>query len=79
MLAIIFKLDQFLVLVISKTDKTILFVIFHVGKITFFMALVVLCAERQCYLIFTNLLVVISEKKVFVIRTCLHRNFPNLV
>jgi len=28
----IFKLDQFLVLVISKTDKTILFVIFMLGR-----------------------------------------------
>ena len=48
----VFKLDQFLVLVISKTDKTsLLFVIFHVGKITLFMALVV-CEHKDSAILF---------------------------
>ncbi len=47
------KLDQFLILVISKTDKTSLiqFVIFHVGKITFVMALVV-CVQKDSAILF---------------------------
>jgi len=47
----IFKLDQFLVLVISKTDKTILFVIFSCWEDHIFYGFGCLCAERQCYLI----------------------------
>jgi len=38
-------------LVISKTDKTILFVIFHVGKITLVMALVV-CVQKDSAILF---------------------------
>lgn len=73
------KLGQFLILVISKTDKTILFVIFMLGRSQFLWLFGCLCAERQCYLIYKSILVVILEKKVFVIRTCLHRNLPNLI
>ena len=64
MLAIILSLDQFLVLVISKTDKTILFVIFHVGKITFFMALVV-CVQKDSAILFYKSISCRFEKKVF--------------
>jgi len=60
----LFKLDQFLFLVISKTDKTILFVIFMLGRSHFLWLWLFVC-RKTVLSYFTNLLVVISEKKVF--------------
>ncbi len=59
------KLDQFLVLVISKTDKTNLFVIFHVGKITFFMALVV-CEQKDSAILFYKSISCLFGKESFL-------------